>query len=447
MYKTLINNNYYEYLKNKALINIAKERNSYKNIFDIILYLCNKHQALISNVDFLLDQHKYWENLLLFIINPREFSKIITLDLCKRIDNNFLLKVFEEDVEYTIDYKLRTICTIKIIEPYKNIPLNELISPLKYESNYILPPLLEVIDLYNKLYNIEYTTDWISIFKTIKLLEKKYVFYMIEEFISKDKEYLVQLFSTSINKFNINNKSRKKIDLGKKEKIITKYEQVEVDDINYIKSLLLEFIDDSDYLLVNKTNYILENSDKEINLNELDLIEFISENDIEIDFKILVTFLAKHISYGIIYKEKKLYLPKESLMKKYKIYILYPYKNKIIKKPIVNIYNNTSYELVNYYIIKKNNLYFKLADPITQVRFIYIYIWQSILSQKIHGLNYDEFRANIQNITKILKYYIKKINIYELKKNYIGKYLDKIINKKINKKITNEKTNFYCHDF
>ena len=48
-----------------------------------------------------------------------------------------------------IKYNLRYICNIHIIESYKNVTLFDFISPVKYDTFYILPPLLEIIDFQN----------------------------------------------------------------------------------------------------------------------------------------------------------------------------------------------------------------------------------------------------------------------------------------------------------
>ena len=73
-----------------------------------------------------------------------------------------------------------------------------------------------------------------------------------------------------------------------------------------------------------------------------------------------------------------------------------------------------SYELINYYT--KDG--FRLADPITQVKFTYISIWNSIIAQKIHGLNIKHFQTYLKDKNKIVNFYKNKINIYEKKQNY-----------------------------
>ena len=69
-----------------------------------------------------------------------------------------------------------------------------------------------------------------------------------------------------------------------------------------------------------------------------------------------------------------------------------------------------SYELIPYYTIGS----YKIADPIVQIRLLYLFIWETIITQKLYGLHYNEFKSIIKETIKILDYFKQKINIYEI---------------------------------
>jgi hypothetical protein len=109
------------------------------------------------------------------------------------------------------------------------------------------------------------------------------------------------------------------------------------------------------------------------------------------------------------------------------------YNNK--KKHFLTIYNNTSYELISYSDSKINGSNLKLADPILQLRLLYIKIWEGYVSGKLCNCN----------IFDIIDFYKERINITEIKP-MIGIYIDPIVKRKmlnIEKPNTGKYT-FYC---
>jgi hypothetical protein len=141
-----------------------------------------------------------------------------------------------------------------------------------------------------------------------------------------------------------------------------------------------------------------------------------------------------------------MYLPNDMVIRKNIIYLFYhDSKDKMIQKPLIEVYNNTSYELINFKVAKPHGI--RVADPITQIRFLYINIWTTIIAQKIYGLEFEKFQAHIRHLIEILKFYRKNIDIYTTKKNYFGNYVDLNINKKIMLlDAPQTKSNFKCFE-
>lgn len=434
MFKTILEHNYDKELQENAKQYILKERKSYEDICIFILTFAKEHNMLISNIDLLLDKQDYWNLIDIYTLNVDELSKELVSKLCKEFDKIFLLKIFEAEKEYYIEYNLRRLCSLNAIKPYKTFTLYDFISPvqfiLHYNKNeitlYLLPYLIEIINLYKVLYDPALSSTWESVYEDIKKIEI-HVDKEIETLSTKSKENLALELSSSKQIENVQNggDDKTKIDITQ-----NKCKSNRNKKILDIKQLVKDFIKDGHYILIEE-----ENNDS--------IIQMLSSN-IEIDHKLLVNFLSKFIEYGISYKKKNIYLPKESQLEKYNFYLEIPCVKSLTKKHFLTIYNNTSYELINYY--EKNG--FKYADPIVQLRFKYLSIWSNVIMQKTHGLHYDEFIKFMTIQKNNIKELRKRIDLYEIKKNYMGTYISQGLSKKMlianNKNFV--KSSYYCHD-
>lgn len=421
MFKTLLEKNYELDMRDDAKPFIMQDRTKYEDIITFILKFSSQNKLLISNIDLLLGKQDYWDAVDIYTLNVDEISKKLVSELCKNFDKVFLLKIFESDKEYYIEYNLRRICILNAIKPYKSFTIYDFISPIKYAVNnnkisiYLLPYLVEIIHLYSKLYDPSAAASWEDLYKDIKKTEV-FVDKEIETLLKMKKPDLAVYISTT----------------GGKECQKNKCKDVQDQKIIEIKKLVVEFLKNGHYILCNEF-YDMDNPK---------IMEVISAN-VDVDFTMLVTFLSKFIEYGISYTKKTLYLPKENQMEKYNFYLEIPFVKNIKKKHFLTIYNNTSFELVNYY--EKNG--FKYADPITQLKFIYLSIWSSIIMQKTHGLHYEEFIEHIKLKKDQIMVLRGKIDLYELKKNYSGTYLPESLSKKLLLNFSGKKSSFYCFDF
>ena len=454
MFKLLTDNKYSKSLADDAMPYIQIERLKYKAIFDYIIEFCSKEKLIISNIQLLTNTHEYWENINIYSIDSETVAKNLIQKLCNKFDKKFVLKITEWENSYSIEYDLRRLCNISLFKIHEKYDITDFINPIKHIVNdkyeiYLLSPLLEVILLYADLYNPTFASTWEELLIITKQLE-----------IFVDKEFDNILVNGLPNK-NINKTGGESA-----IKLVTKQviKPVEKNITNYV----LDFISDTNYLLINDIAYAIDKMEevsKFINSSTISsskIIEIISKNSIEFDFKALTNYINKFIPNGINYKEELLFLPKEIRMSKHIFYIVYNNGIKSIKEPFLIIYNNLSYELINYIDTTIDNLgTFKTADPITQLRFIYISIYEHILQYKISGgshvtknkqsksINKNDLNSIFTEKIQMLKFYKNKINIYEKKLNYIGIYSDLNITKK-NMNILNPNVNkatYYCFDF
>ncbi len=440
MFQVLLENNYEEKLKEDAIETIVADRARYGHIHTAILEFIVDKAVLVSSVDLLLDRHKYWNVISLYSIAAEDIAKKLLVRLCE-IDPGFDLRIDDVGKEYTIGYDARIMCTIQNMEIYHSMSLYEYISPSKFMNINLFPPLLEVIKLYGILANPAKASDWIDILTDIRILEKKYIYSIIEDFVSKDRESLIKLFTTSINNGRIR-VPEETVDPSVEPSLEPKTICQEIKKINIInlKELIIEFLESTDYIILGNLASMISDTaaqppaatpDKPAASNDSLPVRIISYNSIEDDFKYLIEFLSKHTTYGYIYKAKNVYLPNDIMLKKHVVYLMYYCEtNRVSQKPLVEIYNTTSYQMLSYKDVKWGKLRYKLADPIVETWFIYIEIWSVIIAQKVYGLNYEKFKEHIQDTTKFLKKNIKAIDIYS-DKTCVGWNLDQFINKKI----------------
>ncbi len=406
MFEKLMKNDYSDELIRDAKKYIKQDRDSYNKIYEHIIDFCSKNKLIISDPDFLLDQREYWNSIKIFTTNPDTMSKNLLKELCEKFETEFILKIKDMDVLYAIDYNMREMCSFNLIKLYKKFTLYDFIDPVKHKGIYLMPPFIEIIELYTRLYNPTEYDNWPELLETISKLNPSIDKYFKKILSIKNNDQLSELFSTH---FTGKNK------LQSKEKKV-------YPEFMFIKKILLKYINDSDYITVNNTAYNIETD-----IEDDSVIEVISKHNIDNDYKILSKYMDKETNYGIVFSTKELYIPGELLASKYVIYILVPIGKDFKKIHIMNIYNNMNYELVNYYI--KNG--YKIADPITQMKFIYCSIWNSIIAQKVHGLNIEDFHNYLREKIKFLDFFRSKINIYDKKENYDGVYINIQTEKKI----------------
>ena len=115
------------------------------------------------------------------------------------------------------------------------------------------------------------------------------------------------------------------------------------------------YLNNENFVLVGEwARYISTQSKTEPN----SVIQIISENNIEMDYSNIVRYISKFTPYGVFYKKRKMYIPKNNRILKYTIYIKYPtIKSSTIDKPIMDIYNCASYEVIPYINKKHKNFW------------------------------------------------------------------------------------------
>lgn len=404
MFEQLIMCQYPEKLKIDAIPYIEVDRKKNSIIYDTILKYAEKNKILISEISLLLDKHRYWDEINMFTTNAEHSANILTKQLCETFGNCFTLKILNNDTKYNIEYNLKLVCTITSFKVHEKYSLSEFVQPVTKQLNGInillVSPLLEIINLYKILYNPLQYENWKSTLKKIQSLEI--------------------LLNTNISQLLV----------VTKKQISELYTDEPINKLKDLREPILKFFSDSNYLLLQHT------------IGEV--LTVISKNTVDHDLNTLTNYLKEFNTLGIVYKERIMYLPNEFSMKKTMFYTI-SNDGKIIKrKNILIIFNNLTYELINYVPLVLHGNNFNIVDPITELRFLYLEIWEILISQKLEKLKYKQL---ITKKFKQLEKYKNLINISEYKKNYCGIYLDAVVQKKLYALTQPQKKyTFYCYE-
>ena len=383
MYENLINNiEYDEFLEKYSKSVIIEDRNQYKDVIDYIFTFCTVNKILISDPKLYTGHYDNIDYLVMYTDKFEETSKKLISELCNKFEKKLVLRGITLNEKYTIEFNLRRICYIINIQD-NNISSIEV--NINGKNMHILNPILELINLYSLLYSTQKSVEWPSILTHIKYLESN-----VEKYISP--------------------------------KIFTKLEKKI--KLNHIYEYLYSYLQMSDHVIT-----CIKNDDIKNNTFLHGPINIISCNSIDNDIASILRYLQKYVNIRLVYKKNNITVLHDPLIKSYDVYVFMKVNGKELKEHIITIYNSASYELIPYNKINDINF----ADPIVQIRFCYILLW-----------NDDK----VDKYLELIKYYKKKIDIYEEKKNYYGNFVDaegykKMINFAYGKI---HKNTFYCFE-
>ena len=424
MFNKLVKNKFFETLIDKANDDfIKKDNNKYTHIFNLIenITKVSKYDIIISDVEkisntlFYMDNEQSRSSITLFTDKPKELCTLLTNLIHEHFGKFTQMKSTITDTEYHIFYDMRDIITVYILDTYKKINIFDILNPIVINEKNYMPVNIEIIKIYHKLFLLNYFEEWNDLSKIENQMTKNYTNVYLK--------YLKSIIKKEIPKPCISCKSYNKMDIA------------------FIKCLVLESLNNENYIIVN--NWVMN-----INTNKVsdDILSIISPYNIEDDYNKIITYLSKYTQYGIYYKKNNVYIPIEKRLSVYTIYIKYPgITNNTSDKPLLEIYNNASYELVPYiskefhleYIkfsdnTLENKLNLKIGNYWVLLYFISIKFW--IINILLNKIDVDTIYDNTKTF---LKYVLKN------KKNLISNHTHIGINfdEKIEKKIEISKNN------
>lgn len=401
MFASVLETNFFAKASEDANKTVIKDdRMEFKPVFDIInefIRVKNKDHIVVSDINKVLKKTKLQTDVSIYTTQPRK----LTTELANTIHEHFgkfvMMRSIIPNKEYVIMANMRNVVYIYMSERYKVVRLSELFNTVSINKIQYFPPYIELIDVFHKLYLPNFYNDW--------------------EHLLDVKEPLLKRAISNMNTSG----GAVKCDKCKEKRDI---------DMHNIRLLLMDFFHNENFALVGKWAHALMEG-KAIT-KDIGVVELISENDIERDFKNISEHVANFTDHGLYFKKKKLYIPKDTRIYKYRIFVKFPIiGNKKVDKPLVDIYNCGNFELIPYTTTKLNKINLKLGSPYVQLRFLFVDLW---LLQKIkffERIDKDDFAKKSSYIHST----IKAMSSLEKKKKtemqYIGINFDEKVEQKI----------------
>lgn len=442
VYEKIIENKWCEDVLDETNVIIQTAYRTYEPLYKFVLEYIKSRKLLISSADLLingLDHLNYNKPIQIYTLIPEEISKDLFNQFCKEKGKFFSLNTEIFNEHYSIEYQTKQFARISNIKQYKNTSLIDFMLPVNISKLLVLPPILELIDLYKKLYNPEYADEWEGIIKqtdAIQIMANKNIYDTMKEHNSSVGEKQKTNNSVGGIKSNspVGEKQKTNSSVGKKQNpcdncnndtdippVCKSCKDKRNSQVDEVKELLIEFLSTyADYVVIHKFN---ESPLKGKN------IEIISQNNIETDFERLNNFISKLSvdNKTIMFKQKNLFIGKDIRILKYTFFLtMAKYGNQwdIVKKPFLDIYNNSSYELIPYEPhthFDKTERIIKYAHPWVQIRFYYIEIWNILAAYKLKALSWEQYSEYISDILKNINKIQIKYNV-DMPKKYTGIY-------------------------
>lgn len=419
MFSSLTQTDFFKNVAHQAQTTIIKDdRNQYYPIFDLVKQTLQSGEhdntifsdpaEITATSDTCLKT-----SMVIYTMYPRKIATELANIIHKKFAKFTQMRAIIPNEEYSVMYNMRGLITIYRIDKYKQIPLKQLFDAVSINSLLYFPEKVELIDVYHKLYLPNYNEEYSG------LLE-------IENTLFKSA------FST-----------KKKLGGAEIDDPCKPCKLKRQVDIYNLKILLLKMLHNENYVLVGEWAHQFINSPKYPETGSP--IQIISENSIDHDYKTVMMYLSKFTKYGMFFKKKKIYIPKDNRICKYTIYVKFPIIGKhqsSIDKPFLDIYNCGSYELIPFVPITVDKLNLKVGNLYVQLRFLFIDMWLLELIKMLKEADTTDFKTKlkyivdtIKKIKLIPKQLLKDSSEYFIGINYDNKIAQKIeISKKQLKK-------------
>jgi hypothetical protein len=163
MLSKIIDASFIPQIQQKALKTISDDRNQFAVIWKTIEQYCEENDLIISDVNVITNE----KDAVSYICNKR--YKIYTSNPFRHANNltNMIhtamiddplryttkMRTIKEHEEFSIDYNIREIATIYQLQKHRSIELRTIINPITVDKLLYMPPEIELIDIYHKLYD------------------------------------------------------------------------------------------------------------------------------------------------------------------------------------------------------------------------------------------------------------------------------------------------------
>ena len=411
---------------------IKDDRSQYTPIFDKIKEkMADDKTIIFSNPEKIISHNTKktkkhtTDTMVVFSTHTRRTTTMITNIIHENFGKFVQMRSIIPNEEYEIMYNMRGILKMYRIDRCKNAELPKLFNTITIGNLSYFPAYIELMDIYHKLYLPNFYSDWPQL-----LAQETQLYPLLKAEITGGEKSACQ----------------------KKRHI----------DITNIKLIMLQFLNNENFVMVGEWAHklIKTKSSSAFKVAPKDNIQIISENDIETDHKNIVEFLSRFTGYGIFYKKRKLYVPKNNRILKYTLYVKYPtltskssnkdHENFGIDKPFMDIYNCGAHELVPYEKVihaAETPVNLNIGNMYVQLYFLLIDLWLIKLLKYLKGIESRDFnvrQAYIFDTIKFIKSDTKQSPEFRYCRLFMGiNYDEKIAQKIIISKNQIKKTSYY----
>lgn len=359
MFAPVLSSGFVHKIHERCLEVIKEDRARYNKIYECIESYIIKHKLIRSDVYALLgDQissltdEAIKKNIKWDMVQENSYNKHYEVyaqntfkhanNLCNAVylttkNITAQLKTEVPEKEYMLLYDTRAICYVHCLQYHKHIDTFEILQPIEISGFYYLPPEIEIIDIYHKLYSPDEYEMW-----------DKYT--IVSDILFKQ----------------VDARKEKKIFGGKQPYL----------NINILHQALIDV-----FLKNNKDCVLLGNYGGQMLLNHKknksdsysmswgDKIQICTISSPEKMFSMLQEFIKNKSGMEITMREQDLNIPKDVRTKRYTCYIKIPDQQR--EQAFFDIFNIAQFELVPYCIINE----IRVASYFVLMRFLFIDMW------------------------------------------------------------------------
>lgn len=432
--KILKNESFIKSLHSGGSDTITKERMKYLPIYTIIENFVRENNFIISRPSLLYESGvniTELDAITIYSENIFRFSGKLINKICEELEKqpddvetpNLLesninarwlnLRTVAAHEEINLFYDGRPIVIFKSVQLYKNISIIKLLIPMPSKSGIftkeplmLLPPELELMDIYHKLYAPDKAEEWEDLLKT--------EFHLYDLFIKRKPSMIGGAADCS-------------------KSIISNIETIK-------RLLILEFMRNNPLILIGDWAIkLMEFGETGQPFKEnFEKVQILIDSSITDFNELLENFLKNVTQYKCSYREEKLHIVDDGRLRKYTFYIggICSVTGQRMEKPFLDVFNSCRYEIVPFRLSSEFNLSksdeypgdVKIGNAYVLLRFLLLDIWilrviknLGLLTSNILENKITRIFASVEKI-KNLRKFAGLINKSFQHDNYFGTY-------------------------
>jgi hypothetical protein len=408
MFGTIIERGFMDIALKKSEAIIQADRDRFKDVVICIREFLEKEDIIVSDTNTLCGITTLAVSpIIAYVDSPKQSSynlgkKLLAITPYIRLST----KIFGKS--YSVDVDSREFIRFDLMETYKGKLLKAYFKPIKLGKLFYLPPELEIIDIYKRLHNPKYESDY--------------------EQLRKKEQVLYPEFVNRMTKI-----------IGGGNKCSTCKNKIDGVAASLRKTLFYNFFDDvaheADFCFIGNTATDLVQQ----KLDFSEKLNVISKYSSEETVSMIIDFVSKHTNLKLGFKNHNTHLPNDLTTENYTVHVEFNVGGKMAEKILVSIFNNASFELIPFYVADIGDRKYRLPIKTVQLRFMAMEIWlYNIIAGASEDASFDKVFNKLKKIISSVEFVSK--NFTDDFTEYIGVYEDLEI--KYKRMVISDRRNF-----